>query len=135
MAFSILPPLRRSFLISSPLSLCLGASTILLASQTALLHPRIPLAHCEPASNSSSTTGSEMFHTYTRDAKVPIFKNGRPNPAAYRQISAGSILGLVGGVAVSYFSKTLAMLFGLAVFGVQVSEKLLYWLSTKRTRY
>ena len=28
--------------------------------------------------------------------------------------------GLLGGVAVSTFSKTLAMLFGLLVFGVQV---------------
>ena len=30
------------------------------------------------------------------------------------------ILGLLGGVAVSMFSKTLALLFGLLVFGVQV---------------
>ena len=29
-------------------------------------------------------------------------------------------LGLLGGVAVSTFSKTLALLFGLLVFGVQV---------------
>lgn len=29
-------------------------------------------------------------------------------------------LGLLGGVAVSMFSKTLALLFGLLVFGVQV---------------
>ena len=30
------------------------------------------------------------------------------------------MIGLLGGVAVSTFSKTLAMLFGLLVFGVQV---------------
>lgn len=24
---------------------------------------------------------------------MPVFRNGRPNPAAFRQISAGSILG------------------------------------------
>lgn len=30
------------------------------------------------------------------------------------------MIGLLGGVAVSTFSKTLAMLFGLFVFGVQV---------------
>lgn len=114
---------------------------------------------------------SEGFGAYSRDAKVPVFKDGRPNPRAYRQISAGSIfgrwslcldmcvgwgggekvggsrggdgarnasgeeevrmalwlfanalvtIGLLGGVAVSTFSKTLAMLFGLLVFGVQV---------------
>lgn len=32
------------------------------------------------------------------------------------------IVGLLGGVAVSSFSKTLAMLFGLLVLGVQVSD-------------
>lgn len=30
------------------------------------------------------------------------------------------VIGLVGGVAVSTFSKTLALLFGMLVFGVQV---------------
>ena len=39
------------------------------------------------------TTVSESFKTYSRDAKVPVFKDGRPNPQAYRQISAGSIVG------------------------------------------
>ncbi len=45
------------------------------------------------------------------------------------EISAGAgadygscVVGLLGGVAVSSFSKTLAMLFGLLVFGVQVSD-------------
>lgn len=40
------------------------------------------------------TTVSESFKTYSRDAKVPVFKDGRPNPAAYRQISAGSMIGM-----------------------------------------
>lgn len=35
----------------------------------------------------------------------------------------GCLAGLLGGVAVSTFSKTLAMLFGLLVFGVQVREE------------
>ena len=33
----------------------------------------------------------------------------------------GYLAGLVGGVALSTFSKTLALLFGMLVFGVQVS--------------
>ena len=92
------------------------------------------------------TTVSESFKTYSRDAKVPVVRDGKPNPAAYRQVSAGSILGecrsvltrgeislasshladnyrvlgLFGGVALSTFSKTFAFLFGLLVFGVQV---------------
>ncbi len=32
------------------------------------------------------------------------------------------VIGLIGGVAVSTFSKTLALVFGLVVFGVQVSD-------------
>ena len=115
--------LRRPFQTITPFTLCVGASTILLASQTASLRPRLALAYCDSPSTTTRPTASvsETFQTYTRDAKVPIFANGRPNPAAYRQISAGSILGLVGGVAVSYFSKTLALLVGMMVFGVQVS--------------
>ena len=31
-------------------------------------------------------------------------------------------IGLIGGVAVSTFSKTLALVFGMLVFGVQVSD-------------
>ena len=34
--------------------------------------------------------------------------------------NAPVVIGLLGGVAVSTFSKTLAMLFGFLVFGVQV---------------
>lgn len=41
-------------------------------------------------------TVSESFKAYSRDARVPVFKNGRPNPQAYRQISAGSIVGMYG---------------------------------------
>lgn len=32
------------------------------------------------------------------------------------------LIGLLGGVAVSMFSKTLAMVFGLAIFGIQVGD-------------
>lgn len=37
-----------------------------------------------------------------------------------KRANAQVTIGLLGGVAVSAFSKTLAMLFGLLVFGVQV---------------
>ena len=122
MASPFLFLIRRPFQTTTPLSLCLGFSTALILSQP-LLRPR--LAYCDslsPIARPSSPI-SESLHDYTRDAKVPIFLDGwRPNPAAYRQISAGSILGLVGGVAVSMFSRTLAIVFGLAVLGVQVSQ-------------
>ena len=116
--------IRRPFQMTTPLSLCLGFSTAFLLSQQAILRPR--LAYCDspsPIARPSSPV-SEGLHSYTRDAKVPIFLDGgRPNPAAYRQISAGSILGLVGGMAVSMFSRTLAIVLGLAVMGVQVSKQ------------
>ncbi len=37
-----------------------------------------------------------------------------------KQMAECVALGLLGGLAVSTFSKTLALLFGLLVFGVQV---------------
>ena len=45
---------------------------------------------------------------------------GVASPRVYRQISGGSIAGLVAGLAVSVFSRTLALLLGIVVFGVQV---------------
>lgn len=40
-----------------------------------------------------------------------------------RGADARGSVGLIGGIAVSTFSKTLALLFGMLVFGVQVCEK------------
>ena len=48
---------------------------------------------CDAASTSPLTTVSESFKSHSEDVKVPLFKNGRPNSHAYKQISAGSILG------------------------------------------
>lgn len=39
-----------------------------------------------------------------------------------RQLSAGSIIGLVAGLAVSTFSKSLVLIIGLLVAGVQTAE-------------
>jgi len=70
----------------------------------------------------SSPSSSRAFADYKNNAKTPIVKDGRWNRDALKQISAGSILGLVGGLAVSAFSKPLALLIGLLVFGVQFLE-------------
>ncbi|MCJ1275609.1 hypothetical protein MMC21_003412 [Puttea exsequens] len=74
---------------------------------------------CEGPGATPLTTLSERFKTHERDTRVPIVKDGRLNPQAYGQVSAGSICGLLGGMAVSTFSKTLALLFGMLVLGVQ----------------
>ena len=121
MASPFLFLIRRPIQTTTPLALCLGFSTALVLARP-LIQPR--LAYCDspsPIARPSSPI-SESLHSYSHDAKVPVFLDGwRPNPAAYRQISAGSILGLAGGVAVSMFSRTLAIVFGLAILGVQVS--------------
>ncbi|KAK8199611.1 hypothetical protein HDK77DRAFT_440593 [Phyllosticta capitalensis] len=55
-------------------------------------------------------------------ARTPVWKDGRVNPKVWKQVSSGSILGLLSGVAVGIFSKPLALLIGLLVFGVQFIE-------------
>ncbi|KAH6715652.1 hypothetical protein BKA61DRAFT_480461, partial [Leptodontidium sp. MPI-SDFR-AT-0119] len=57
--------------------------------------------------------------SYVRNAKVPVVKEGRLNEKAVRQISSGSIIGLCAGLAVSTFSRSLALILGLLVVGVQ----------------
>ena len=86
MAHLLLPGSRHPLPI---LTLGLGLSSLF------LLTPRFrrPLL-CDSATGSTPlTTASESFRTYTRDAKVPVWKDGRVNPGAYRQISSGSLLG------------------------------------------
>jgi len=60
-----------------------------------------------------------LSDSYRRNAQTPIAQNSRLNPAAVKQISSGSILGLCSGLLVSTFSRSLALLIGLLVVGVQ----------------
>ncbi|KAI9807312.1 MAG: hypothetical protein M1833_000055 [Piccolia ochrophora] len=109
MAFRILTPLR------SPLALGLTVTTAFTAHS--LLRPSPSrLLYCD---TSPAVPKSSSGWTYTRDARTPVVRDGRLNPYSIRQISTGSILGLIGGVAVSVFSKPLALLIGLAVCAVQ----------------
>jgi hypothetical protein len=70
----------------------------------------------------SFSTQSNPLQDYQKNAKTPVVKDGKINQAAFRQISSGSIFGLLGGVVVSFFSKPLALLIGLFVVGAQVSS-------------
>lgn len=64
---------------------------------------------------------SSPAYTHSRDAKTPLTKNSRSiNPAAVKQISLGSIIGLGAGVLVSAFSRTLTLLLGVGIVIVQV---------------
>jgi len=60
--------------------------------------------------------------SYGRDAQVPVVRNGHLNPGAVRQISSGSIIGLCAGLVVSTFSRSLALILGLLVVGVQYAS-------------
>ncbi|MCJ1339385.1 hypothetical protein MMC09_004674 [Bachmanniomyces sp. S44760] len=102
--------LRRPIL--TPLTI--GASSFFFAQSFSRPYRRHVL--CDSYAGGSL---SDSFRTYSTDARVPVIENGRPNPKAYGQITSGSILGLLGGLAVSTFSKSLAFLIGLGVWGVQ----------------
>jgi len=60
--------------------------------------------------------------TPSKKSQVPLFYNGSLNPEAMKQISSGSLLGLVCGIGVSVFSKPLALLIGLLIVGVNMLE-------------
>ncbi|KAF2219767.1 hypothetical protein BDZ85DRAFT_40935 [Elsinoe ampelina] len=95
----------------------LGASSILLSP---MLHRRTLLLDSSPSSVSAKDWS---YSQYQKDAKVPIFgQGGGLNPRAIRQISAGSILGVFAGMAVSTFSKSLTLIIGLLILGVQMLE-------------
>ncbi|KAI9719008.1 MAG: hypothetical protein M1828_006384 [Chrysothrix sp. TS-e1954] len=107
----LLLPLRNPNL---KLGLSLGAS-MLAGGSLLQAHLRARPLLCD------SVLGAGMSD-YQSNAKVPVVRNGRLNSNAIGQLSAGSIAGLLGGVAVSVFSKPLAFLIGLLIFGVQALE-------------
>lgn len=108
----LLPGLRRGALLATPLIL----STPLLVhnfrhSQAIRCDSADPLAKL-----------GDLRNTYAHDAQTPVItQSGAANPRAVRQISIGSILGVIGGLGISVFSKPLAILLGLGIVALQVS--------------
>lgn len=108
----LLPGLRRGLMLSTPLIL----STPLLVQSF-----RRPFL-CDSPDPLSKIT-SDIGNRYAHEAQTPIIKtSGTPNPRAIRQVSMGSILGVLAGLGVSVFSKPLAILMGLGIVFVQVSS-------------
>lgn len=67
------------------------------------------------------STSPSSSYTHSRDAKPPLTTDGRTlNPAAVKQISLGSILGLGAGILLSAFSRSLTLLLGLGIVVWQV---------------
>ncbi|KAI9706825.1 MAG: hypothetical protein M1820_004796 [Bogoriella megaspora] len=96
------------------------SSTFLLAY--ALSPPQSRLLLCD-TSPSPISPKDWSISQYQRDAQVPVVsRSGGLNARAVRQVSVGSIAGLATGLAISLFSKPLAVLLGLLVAGVQFVE-------------
>ena len=111
----LLPGLRRGMMLSAPLIL----STPLLAYQLRNSRP----IYCDGPDPLTKIT-NDLTSNYTSEAKTPIVtQSGTINPRAIRQVSMGSILGVIGGLGISVFSKPLAILIGLGIFVLQVSQK------------
>jgi hypothetical protein len=109
MAF-LLPGLRRGLMLSTPF--ILSAPLIVQTMRRPVL--------CDGPDPLSKIT-SDLRNKYTGEAQTPVIKtSGAPNPRAIRQVSMGSVLGVVAGLGVSVFSKPLAILIGLGIVCVQV---------------
>lgn len=109
----VLPGLRRGLMVCTPLILC----TPVLAYQFRYSN-RIRCDGPDPLTKITN----DLKSNYTTEASTPILtQSGAVNPQAIRQISMGSILGVIGGLGISIFSKPLAVLIGLGIFALQVS--------------
>ena len=120
----------RSFFRPQTTTLGLGLGLSLACYRT--------ISHRRPILLDGSSLSKE---SYRQNAQTPILRQGRLNSAAVRQMSSGSIIGrvtlhplttnivelmltegLCTGLLVSTFSRSLALLIGLLVVGVQVSN-------------
>jgi hypothetical protein len=108
----VLPGLRRGLMLSTPLIL----STPLLAYS----FRNAQRIRCDGPDPITKIT-NDLTSNYTTEARTPVItQSGAMNPKAVRQISMGSILGVIGGLGISVFSKPLAVLIGLGIFALQV---------------
>lgn len=81
-----------------------------------------------PAATADFTTSASPSYSHSRDAKTPLTKTNPDgsktlNPAAIKQISLGSILGLGAGLVLSAFSTSLTLLIGLGIVAWQVAAR------------
>lgn len=112
----LLPGLRRGLMLSTPLIL----STPLLAYQ----FRNAQRIRCD-GPDLIAKMKNDLTSNYTTEARTPVVtQSGAMNPKAIRQISMGSILGVIGGLGISVFSKPLAILIGLGIFALQVRLQL-----------
>jgi uncharacterized membrane protein (Fun14 family) len=131
----ILRPLARSAFhgpslaiprtLAAPLSRTSLRRPVLIAfGLTSAIVPLLPFGPAVRLDASPAADFSSAPYTHSRDAKTPLTRNGRTlNPAAVKQISLGSILGLGLGLVVSAFSTSLTLLLGLGIVGWQLAAR------------
>ena len=113
----LLPGLRRGLMLSTPLIL----STPMLIHQ----YRNRQLIRCDGPDPLTKIT-NDLSRNYASEARTPIItESGAANPRAIRQVSMGSILGVFCGLGISVFSKPLAILIGLGIFVLQVSQEVM----------
>ncbi|KIW76148.1 hypothetical protein Z517_10893 [Fonsecaea pedrosoi CBS 271.37] len=109
------PALKRPVLVAFGLTASLPfiqSSSIIRLDSSPYSPP--PAGTAEFSSTSSNSRGP----------KVPLTKDGKTiNPAAVKQISLGSILGLAAGLVVSAFSTSLTLLIGLGIVVWQLAAR------------
>lgn len=102
-------------------------TTLILTGTATTAHFALLSRH--PTYHDSSPTTSNDFsssaYSHSKDAKVPLSKDGGRslNPAAIKQISYGGILGLGLGILVSAFSKMLVLVIGLGIVATQMAAR------------
>ena len=103
---------------SRPLAVAFGLSLPFVHPGKTVLLDTSPVTPSSPsgtASFSSSSPGNGRKN-------VPFFKDGKLNPPAVKQISAGAMLGLGAGLLLSMLSRVLVLVVGVGVVVWQVSR-------------
>jgi hypothetical protein len=116
----LLRPLPLLLRPTPPTSLLSRSRPLLLAFGFSIpfITPSSPLRY----DSSPNSTSPSPAYTHSRDAQIPLTQDGKTlNPAAVKQISLGSILGLGAGVLLSAFSRSLTLILGLGIVVWQVS--------------
>ncbi|KAI9837900.1 MAG: hypothetical protein M1838_004717 [Thelocarpon superellum] len=83
-----------------------------------MLHPARTFT-LAPSWKLSCDAGPLPATSSTGDWSYAKREDRRANASLYRQISKGSVIGLLAGLAISTFSRPLAVVLGLLVFGIQ----------------
>jgi len=104
----------------------LGVSSVLIGQQF-LLNPHRRVIYCQSATTAthpSSVSQSSSWFSQNKPAQQvqleETTENQIFNPVAFRQISSGSFIGLLAGIAVGKISKILAFAALAVALGVQV---------------